>query len=158
MEKLTACIKAFTGLSGVVQTLWVIWTISGIVLGVFSVNAIADNNSIKTIGCYTSCLSPDKKYEATRIGNHYQIKEIETGRIIPTHDQFKGDNDVKAGAFVFSPNGKKFGAAYHYSHKGQYTWIGTWDLNTGNLLGEEERQGYVTDITSILSDKEKGSK
>ena len=140
---------------GLFQVLWIFWILAGVTLFVATVNAVAAKASIKTVACHLSCQSPDKKYEAKRVGNHYEINEIGTDHIIRTHDQFSGDNDVKAGAFVVGPKGTSFGAAYHYGHKGKYTWIGIWDMESGNLFKQEERPGFLYDITSVLIDVEK---
>ncbi len=99
-----------------------------------------------------SFLSPDMRYEATRVGMggeiHYQVKEVETGRVVLLTYPEYSPNDVKAGAF--SPDSKKLAAAYHYSHLGHYTWIGIWDIGTRVLLRSEKKAGWVTDISWIF--------
>jgi len=102
----------------------------------------------------TGFRSPDKRYEAVKVGVgaeiHYQVKEIETDRIVlTTHAEYSTPNDVKAG--TFSPDSKKFAAAYHYGHAGSYTWIGIWDIKTGSLQRTERKPGWTTDIYSIFN-------
>ena len=62
--------------------------------------------------------------------------------------QYKTPNDVKAG--TFSANSKEFAAAYHYGHDGGYTWIGIWSVENGEMIREERRPGWTTDICSVL--------
>ena len=101
--------------------------------------------------------SPDDKYQAVRValGNgdeHYQVKEIGTGRIVmTTHAQYETPNVVKAG--LFSPDSKKFAAAYHYGHEGNYTWVGIWDIETGNLVDTKRQSGWTTDIYWAFSEE-----
>lgn len=102
--------------------------------------------------------SPDRRYEAMRVvsGNdaHYQVREIGTGHIaMTTHAQYETPNDVKAG--LFSPDSRKIAAAYHYGHEGNYTWIGIWDIETGNLVGTERKSGWTTDIYSVFDEKKR---
>lgn len=97
--------------------------------------------------------SPDGKYQAieVRSGNdvHYQVKEVNTDRVVlTTTAQYRTPNDVKAG--MFSPDSKEFAAAYHYSHAGNYTWIGVWSLETGNVVRTERKNGWTTDIASVF--------
>ncbi len=101
--------------------------------------------------------SPDGKYKAISIalgesGEHYQIKEIGTERIVmTTHAQYETKNDVKAG--LFSPDSKKIAAAYHYGHEGEYTWVGIWDIETGNLVDTKRKSGWTTDIYWVFDYK-----
>lgn len=94
--------------------------------------------------------SPDGKYEAVPVGSrHYQVQELETKRVVcTTSAQYPTPNDVKAG--MFSPDAKEFAAAYHYGHKGSYTWIGVWSLANGQRVRAEEKQGWTTDLSSIF--------
>lgn len=99
--------------------------------------------------------SPDGKYEAIQIGSgndlHYKVIEIETGReVMVSHAQYKTPNDVKAA--IFSSDSKKFAAAYHYGHRGGYTWIGIWGIKTGMLLDSKEKPGWTTDISSVFKE------
>jgi hypothetical protein len=95
-------------------------------------------------------ISPNGKYEAVRVsqgnGNvHYQIQERASGHILMTsRAQYKTPNDVKVGAF--SSDSKQFAAAYHYSHKGKYTWIGVWTIATGSFRRETKISGFVRSI------------
>ncbi len=98
--------------------------------------------------------SPNGKYEAIRFGSgrdiHYKVMEIKTGdEVLVTNAQYDTPNDVKAASF--SPDSKKFAAAYHYSHKGRYTWIGIWDMKTG-MLRQKEKPGWTTDICSVFKE------
>lgn len=97
--------------------------------------------------------SPDGRYKAVRIsssgGVHYQVQETSTGRIVlTTHAQYKEANDVKAG--LFGPNSQTFAAAYHYGHKGSYTWIGVWTIGTRFLSRREEKPGFLKDLSGIF--------
>ncbi len=99
--------------------------------------------------------SPDGKYQADQValenGEHYQVKEIGTGRIVmTTHAQYETLNDVKAG--LFSPDSKKIAAAYHYGHEGGYTWVGIWDIETGSLVDTKRQSGWTTDIYWVFRD------
>ena len=98
--------------------------------------------------------SPDKKYQAFNVksesGEHYQIKEIGTGRIaFTTHAQHDTPNDAKAG--LFSSDSKKVAAAYHYGEDEPYTWIGIWDIESGNLNRTEIQHGWTTEIFWIFN-------
>ncbi len=99
--------------------------------------------------------SPNGKYQGVRValGNgdeHYQVKEIGTGRLVmTTHAQYKTPNDVKAG--LFSPDSNKIAAAYHYGHEGNYTWVGVWDIETGNLVDTKRKSGWTTDIYWVFN-------
>ncbi|UCD71820.1 MAG: hypothetical protein JSW70_02170 [Syntrophobacterales bacterium] len=103
--------------------------------------------------------SPDGRYEAVKVGTgaglHYQIKEIDTDRIVlTTHAQYDTPNDVKMGKF--SQDSKEFAAAYHYGIKTGYyswTWIGIWDIATGKLLRTENLPGWAPDIDLIFAGK-----
>lgn len=104
----------------------------------------------------TAFLSPNKLYEATRVGSgndiHYQLIERETNRkLLVTHAEYTTPNDVKAG--VFSQDSTRFAAAYHYGHAGGYTWIGVWDIQTGALIRVEKRPGWTVDIFAIFENK-----
>lgn len=80
--------------------------------------------------------SSDGRYDAVVVQGrsprdlHYQVREVKTGRVLlTTRAQYESENDVKAGAF--SADSKMFCAAYHYGHRGKYTWIGTWEIERG---------------------------
>lgn len=97
--------------------------------------------------------SSDGKYQAELVGSgndwHYQVKKVETGEVVlTTHAQYPTPNDVKAG--MFSPDSKEFAAAYHYGHKGPYTWIGVWDFKTGKRVRAEERDGWIRNISFVF--------
>ena len=98
--------------------------------------------------------SPDNKYKAIYItsekGKHYQIIDFASKQVyLTTHAQFTTPNDVKAG--YFSDDSKRFSAAYHYGHKGNYTWIGTWDIKTGKLLRYTTTNGWTKNISLIIN-------
>jgi hypothetical protein len=77
---------------------------------------------------------------------HFQIIEISTGRpLFTTNAQYPTSNDVKA--YVFSPDCKKFAAAYHYGNKGDYTWIGIWDIETGRFINALEKSGHLHNLS-----------
>ena len=104
-------------------------------------------------GQYKSFRSPDGKYMAvqTRLGNdlHYKVIEVETSsEIMVTHARYITPIDVKAA--IFSPDSKKFAAAYHYEHKERYTWIGIWDIKSGALIGEKQKPGFITNISFVF--------
>jgi hypothetical protein len=98
--------------------------------------------------------SPNGQYRVAQVGGgkniHYQIKEVKTGRILlTTHAQYNTPNDVKVG--VFSPDLQEFAAAYHYGHDKRYTWIGIWDIQTGNFLREERQKGWSRNISWVFN-------
>ena len=97
--------------------------------------------------------SPNGKYEATLIGKlpdlHYQVKEIKTDSVLfTTHAQYITPNNVKVG--LFSLDSKKFAAAYHYS--GPYTWVGVWEVKTGEFLYSKKKPGFRYDISWIFKE------
>lgn len=102
--------------------------------------------------------SPDGKYQGVLAslgssGKHYQIKEVGTGRIVmTTNAQYETENDVKAG--LFYSDSRKIAAAYHYSHEGQYTWVGIWDIETGNQIDTKRKTGWTTDLYWVFNEDE----
>jgi hypothetical protein len=97
--------------------------------------------------------SPDGRFSATLVRDganaHYEVREIETGRLIlTTHAQYWTPNDVKAGGF--SSDSKKFAAVYHYGHEGEYTWIGVWDTETGEFLYSKKKRGCTTSLAGVF--------
>ena len=97
--------------------------------------------------------SPNGQYRAMKVGEgksiHYQIEEVKTNRVLlVTQSQYGNSNDVKAG--VFSPDSREFAAAYHYGHDGKYTWIGIWNIQTGQLLRVEKQKGYSRNISWVF--------
>lgn len=46
----------------------------------------------------------------------------------------------------FSPDSKKFVAAYHYSHKGDCTWMVVWEIGTEGFLSSMKKQVFFTII------------
>ena len=97
--------------------------------------------------------SPNGQYRVTPVGDdknlQYQIKEVKTGRILlTTQAQYNTPNDVKVGAF--SSDSQEFAAAYHYGHDRGYTWIGIWDIQTGNFLREERQNGWSKNISWVF--------
>ena len=151
MKNFGQIITSITSISSIYLFSMALWLIVGVAFFLYTANVIAETDSSKTVVCANTCRSPDGKYEAVLAGIQYEIKEIKTGKVVlTTHDKFLGSNDVKGGAFVFWPKSKTFRAVYHYGHKGPCTWIGTWDLKTGNLIGGEEKSGFIRDATSVL--------
>ena len=53
----------------------------------------------------------------------------------------------------FSPDSKKFAAAYHYGHAGNYTWIGIWDITNGKLINTTKKEGFITIIPDDIFQK-----
>ena len=100
--------------------------------------------------------SPDRKYEATRVGSdrelRYVVRDVSANRtVVRTFAEFPTPNDVKAG--LFSPDSKEFAAAYHYSHDGNYTWVGIWDLETGKLSRKVRLEGWIRDLSPVFKQK-----
>ncbi len=111
--------------------------------------------AVPTFAQAGSLRSSNGKYEATlkvrtHDDVHYQVKERSTGRkILTTRPQYRGTpNDVKAG--MFSPDSQFFAAAYHYSHDGDYTWIGIWNVRTRSLIKSKKRSGWTKDISWVF--------
>ncbi len=103
-----------------------------------------------------SFISPDNKYKAIKIGtaknSHYQVIQIITNKVVfTTYAQYTSTNDVKA--MKFSPDSKKFAAAYHYGHAGNYTWIGIWDITNGKLINTTKKEGFITIIPDDIFQK-----
>lgn len=111
----------------------------------------------------SSLRSPDGKYEATLAVKgpgevHYQVKEVETGRIVlTTTAQYPTANDVKDG--MVSPDSKEFVAVYHYGHGGPHSWIRIWDLETCKRVPpdtkcepvrSERKDGWIRDVSFIF--------
>lgn len=107
-------------------------------------------------------VSPNGQYEATLIpvgskGLHYEVRNIGTGRVIFSTREQRGrtQNDVKGGKF--SANSSNFAAAYHYGHKGKYTWVGVWNVANGQKVSGTEISGFVRDIpTSVFPKTQDG--
>lgn len=100
--------------------------------------------------------SPDLRYEAMRVGSgkdlHYVVRDVSTNRtVVRTFAEFPTANDVKAG--FFSSDSKEFAAAYHYSHDGNYTWVGIWDLQSGKLSRTVRIESFVRDLSSVFKQK-----
>lgn len=109
------------------------------------------------IACAQALRSPDGKYEAKPVPSgkdakdvHYEIRDVATGRLVlRTYAQYPTANDVKAGGF--SLDSKRFAAAYHYGHDGNYTWIGVWSVETGKFSGSPIRlDGWSRDVTTAF--------
>jgi hypothetical protein len=78
----------------------------------------------------------------TDTGIHCQVKETKTGRVVlTTWAQYLTFNDVKD--CRFSSDWRKFAAAYHYGHAGNYTWIGVWSTETGKFLHSKTEPGWI---------------
>jgi hypothetical protein len=82
-------------------------------------------------------------------GVHYQVFEISNDRLIlTTNAKYETPNDVKAGGF--SADNRRFAAVYHYGDQGDYTWIGVWSVETGQLLYTVEKAGWTTDLSGVF--------
>jgi hypothetical protein len=97
--------------------------------------------------------SSDGKYEAVKVsttkGWQYQVTEVMTKKeILITQGHYDTPNDVKAG--LFSPDSKRIAAAYHYkangSHNRDYTWVGIWNIETGDRVDVQTIDGLTTNI------------
>jgi hypothetical protein len=115
----------------------------------------------------TACLderrfdSPDHRFKAEKFpcdnsnkppilqeeANCYLVREIKTQKIVfyahpQRHSDFPG---VKVQ--MFSDDSKKWAAYYHYGDRddehSQYTWIGVWSTETGELLYSREDPGWI---------------
>jgi hypothetical protein len=105
-----------------------------------------------------SIRSPDGQYianAATYSGQpsnvHYRVVSSDGSNRVyfDTHAQYKTPNDVKAGSF--SSDSRHFAAAYHYGHKGDYTWVGVWELPSGRLVHSETASGFLRDVSWVFS-------
>lgn len=108
-----------------------------------------------TITPPSSGKSPDGRFQAqyTSTDNKstvYEVTEIETGKLIlTTYSEYPDtSNDVKAA--IFSTDSKKFAVAYHYSHQGNYTWVGIWSTETGEFLYSKQLEGFVTNLDNVF--------
>jgi hypothetical protein len=74
----------------------------------------------------------------------YEVIENETGEsVFTTYSQYPDSkNDVKAAKF--SDDSSKFAVAYHYGHNGNYTWIGVWSIETGELSYSKTKDSWST--------------
>ena len=80
------------------------------------------------------------------------VRDVSANRtVVRTFAEFPTPNDVKAG--LFSPDSKEFAAAYHYSHDGNYTWVGIWDLETGKLSRKVRLEGWIRDLSPVFKQK-----
>ncbi|KPA15736.1 conserved hypothetical protein, secreted [Candidatus Magnetomorum sp. HK-1] len=101
--------------------------------------------------------SQDKKYKAIKInkdGVHYKIINANDNKeMFTTWARYKDPNDVKSGMFSYLNNSEKtpvFLAAYHYSHIGDVTFIGVWDIPTGKLIRWVKADGYIRNLSWVL--------
>jgi len=97
--------------------------------------------------------SPNKKYEAvyisTETGKHYKVIDSISKQVyFITYAEFSTSNDAKAG--YFSDDSTQFATAYHYGHKGNYTWIGIWDIKTGKFLRYTKTNGWTRNISWVF--------
>lgn len=105
-----------------------------------------------------SIRSPDGQYIA-KAGSysgqasnvHYRVVSSDGSNRVrfDTQAQYKTPNDVKAGAF--SSDSRYFAAAYHYGHKGNYTWMGVWELPSARLVHSETASGFLYDVSGVFS-------
>lgn len=99
--------------------------------------------------------SPDGTYGVKKIyysanDAHYQIFRTSNNELIMTtyaKYPYPSENDVKTGMFG---NSNMFAAAYHYGDNGNYTWIGVWELPSGNFLYCEQIDGWTLDISGVF--------
>lgn len=96
---------------------------------------------------------PQNPYRAGRVysdtGIHCQVIEIATNRVVlTTWAEYTTYNDVKACGF--SSDWKKFAAAYHYGHEGNYTWIGVWSTETGAFLYSKREPGWIYSVVGAF--------
>jgi hypothetical protein len=109
-----------------------------------------------TITPPASGISPDDRFQAqltstsNNINSAYEVIEIKTGNLVlTTYSQYpESRNNVKAAKF--SDDSKKFAVAYHYSHNGDYTWVGVWSTETGEFLYSGEIRGFTTNLNRIF--------
>jgi hypothetical protein len=99
-------------------------------------------------------LSASERYAAalvqTGTGRHYEVRaRASATALFTTRAQFTSLNDAKAG--LFSRDGKRFAAIYHYGHAGPETWLGLWEVPTGRFLGARLMPGYLTSVPRSFS-------
>lgn len=103
----------------------------------------------------TTVSSADGNYRASAIfvggrGDNMHFRVCSRSNIcFTTMAQYDTPNDVKAG--LFSPDSKYFAAAYHYGHKGSYTWIGIWSLPDGRLTNSVQQSGWIRDLSFVFA-------
>jgi len=91
--------------------------------------------------------SPNGQYEAITVSipdgsTHYQVIDVQTHAVkLTTTAQYSTANDVKDGAF--SADSTRFAAAYYYSHAGLYTWVGIWNVESGDRIDVRTFDGWV---------------
>jgi len=117
--------------------------------------------AITLISCKPRFESPDHRFKAEKLNcysdnappivreeaNCYLVREIKTQRIVfYAHPQRYSDfPGVKVQ--MFSDDSKKYAAYYHYGDKkdesSQYTWVGVWSTESGELLYSREDPGWI---------------
>ncbi len=90
--------------------------------------------------------SPNGELQAKKVQigkvSHYHVANVASGKFLfSTTAQFTTPNDVKAG--IFSHDSQQFAAAYHYEHDGKYTWVGIWNVNSGQRIKGWVTRGWV---------------
>ena len=102
--------------------------------------------------------TPDSKYKAIKVGGgnnvHYQVMKVDDNSVVfNTMAEYNTQNDVKSA--TFSSDSKEFAAAYYYGHDGGYTWIGIWNVKTGNRVRNIKRKGWITELCFVFNDPKK---
>jgi len=105
--------------------------------------------------CTHILVTPDGNFKAIKVENgkniHYKVLSVEDNSVnFLTKAQYETPNDVKAA--TFSPDSREFAAAYHYGHDGGYTWIGIWNVKTGELVRSIRRENWVTKLCFVFKD------
>ena len=99
--------------------------------------------------CAEQLRSPDGEYQAVRTGSggdlHYQVKDAAGRELFTTRSAWDTPNDVKAGSF--SPDSKRFGAVYHFGHRGPESYVVVYDVRTGNRVHEQWLAGWIYGVT-----------
>jgi hypothetical protein len=90
--------------------------------------------------------SPNGRYLARKVGigqdRHYEvIDQTNNNRVLTTRAQYSTPNDVKSG--IFSSDSRSFAVTYHYGHQGNYTWLGVWSNESGQLLSGVKTSGWL---------------
>lgn len=113
------------------------------------------------VGCraQSEIVSSDKKYKAVGVstnGYQYRVIEAKTGQILlTTHSQYPSDNEAKFAAFS-QKDSRWFICGFHYSHAGNYTWLGIWDVTSTNatkLVKAVQKPGHLLSIPDSIFDE-----
>lgn len=104
--------------------------------------------AVPTADKYT-LYSPDRRYGAaivrTATGTHYQVDDLTNGTaVLTTRAQHTTFNDIKSSGFC---DASRFAAVYHYGHAGNYSWIGVFSLQSGQLVTSKTISGFTRDAS-----------